>query len=61
MMGRALVAFRSRDLLDMCILDNVKYYFVLWSSFEEREGLSSTVDDFWKYFFYIHSCAVRQI
>ena len=51
MMDRALVAFRSRDLVDRCISGNVKYYFVLWSSFEEREGLSWTDVDYWKSFF----------
>jgi hypothetical protein len=61
MMDRVLVAFWSRDLVDMRILGNVKYYLVLWSSFEEREGFSWTDVDFWKSFFYIHSCAVRQI
>ena len=61
MMDRALVAFRSRDLVDKCNLGNVKYCFVLWSSSEEREGLNWTDVDFWKSFFDIHSCAARQI
>jgi hypothetical protein len=42
MMDTALVAFRSRDLVDKCILGNAKYYFILWSRFEEREVLSWT-------------------
>jgi len=48
MMDRALVAFRSSDLADMCILGKVKYCFVLWSSSEEREGSNWTEADFWK-------------
>jgi hypothetical protein len=60
MMDRALVAFRSRDLVDTCSLGNVKYCFVLWSNFEKREGLSGNAADFWKSFF-IHSCAVREM
>ena len=61
MVDRALVAFRSRDLVYTCILGNVKYCFVLWSSSEEREGLNWIDVDFWKSFFDIHSRAVRQI
>jgi hypothetical protein len=38
MMGRALVVLQSIDLVEMCILGNVKYCFVLWSGIEKREA-----------------------
>ena len=34
MMDTALGAFRGRDLVDMRILGNVKYYFIPWPNFE---------------------------
>jgi hypothetical protein len=58
---RALVAFRSRDLVEMCILGNVKYCFVLWSGIEKREGLNWTGVVFRISSFDRHSCTARQI